>query len=166
MLVGNLVELRNWRPSDAAEVFRICQDPDIQRWTAVPVPYTEADATSFVGAGDDASFAVIDRASGRLAGSMGVVRSYEGVAEVGYWAALPMRGAGRIAEALRLITEWCFAVRGDARVELVADVGNAASRAVARSAGFVEEGVLRARMRHRDRRIDVVMLSRLPTDPA
>jgi RimJ/RimL family protein N-acetyltransferase len=165
MLAGDLVELRHWRPADAAQVFRICQDPDIQRWTAVPVPYTEADAAGFVGAGDDASFAVIDRASGQLAGSMGVLRFHEGVAAVGYWTAPAMRGAGRTAEALRLITEWCFTVHGCARVELVADVGNAGSRAVARRAGFVEEGVLRARMRHRDQRIDVVMCSRLPTDP-
>ena len=64
-----------------------------------------------------------------------------------------------------LITEWCFTVHGCVRVELVAEVGNAGSRAVARRAGFIEEGVLRARMRHRDQRIDVVMCSRLPADP-
>jgi RimJ/RimL family protein N-acetyltransferase len=166
VLVGTLVALRNWRTADAAEVFRICQDPDIQRWTAVPVPYTEAHAAGFVEAGDDASFAVIDRATGALAGSMGVLRFHEGVAAVGYWTAPAMRGAGRTAEALRLITDWCFIARGCARVELVADVGNTGSRAVARSAGFVEEGVLRGRMRHRDQRVDVVMCSRLPSDPA
>ena len=166
MLIGTLVELRHWRRSDAAEVFRICQDPDIQRWTAVPVPYTEADAVDFVGAGDDASFAVVDRASGRLAGAIGVLRFQEGVAAVGYWTAPAMRGAGRTSEALRLLTEWCFGARRCARVELVADVENGASRAVARAAGFVEEGVLRSRMLHRDRRIDVVMCSRLSSDPA
>jgi RimJ/RimL family protein N-acetyltransferase len=166
MLVGTLVELRHWRGTDAADVLRICQDPDIQRWTTVPMPYTEAHAAGFVGAGDEGSFAVIDRASGRMAGSMSVVRFHEGVAAVGYWTAPAMRGAGRTTEALRLLTEWCFSARGCARVELVADVENAASRAVARGAGFVEEGVLRARMLHRDQRIDVVMCSRLPGDPA
>lgn len=106
------------------------------------------------------------RRSGTLAGSMGVIRFHEGVAAVGYWTAPRMRGAGRTAEALRLITGWCFAERGCARVELVADVANVASRRVAASAGFVEEGVLRGRLLHRDRRVDVVMYSRLPTDPA
>jgi RimJ/RimL family protein N-acetyltransferase len=165
VLIGEQVELRHWRPSDAQEVFRICQDPEIQRWTEVPVPYEPADATGFVGSGDDALFAVIDRASGALAGSIGVLRFYAGVASVGYWTAPEMRGAGRTAEALRLLTEWCVAARGCARVELVADVRNAGSRGVARAAGFVEEGVLRGRMLHRGRRIDVVMCSRLPSDP-
>jgi RimJ/RimL family protein N-acetyltransferase len=166
VLVGDRVELRNWRTSDAPEVHRICQDPEIQRWTEVPVPYGLADAVRFVTAGDDALFAVVDRASGLLAGSMGVLRFHAGVAAVGYWTAPEMRGAGRTAEALRLLTGWCFAARGCARVELVADVLNAGSRGVARAAGFVEEGVLRSRMVHRGRRIDVVMCSRLAEDPA
>lgn len=165
MLTGDLVELRHWQSSDAAAVFEACQDAEIQRWTAVPVPYTKADAEGFVRAGDDASFAVVDRASGRLAGSMGVLRFHDGVAAVGYWTVPAMRGAGRTSEALRLLTGWCFTVHGCARVELVADVDNAASRGVARRAGFIEEGVLRARMMHRDQRIDVVMCSRLPGDP-
>jgi RimJ/RimL family protein N-acetyltransferase len=166
VLTGTRVSLRHWRPSDADDVFRICQDPQIQRWTEVPVPYGRRDATGFVGAGNEDLFAVVDRASGALAGSMGVLRFHDGVAAVGYWTAPEMRGAGRTAEALRLLTTWCFEVRGCARVELVADVRNAGSRAVARSAGFVEEGVLRSRMVHRGRRIDVVMCARLAGDPA
>jgi len=169
VLVGDLVELRQWRPDDAAEVYRICQDAEIQRWTTVPVPYALQDATGFVGqpfgAGDSAHFAVEDRATGALAGSMGVGAFREGVAVVGYWTAPAMRGAGRTAEALRLLTAWCFAVRDCARVELVTEPANVASRAVARRAGFVEEGVLRSRMVLRGRRIDVVMCSRLPGDP-
>ena len=160
MLTDGLVRLRPWRPADAAEVHRICQDPEIQRWTTVPVPYRLVDAEGFVAAGNP--FAVEDVATGGLAGSMSVPRFHEGVAAVGYWTAAGFRGGGRTAAALRLLTGWCFAERGCARVELVADVRNAGSRAVARRAGFTEEGVLRSRMVHRGERIDVVMCARLP----
>lgn len=161
MLTGELVTLRPWRPDDAVEVHRICQDPEIQRWTEVPVPYGMAAAVGYVTAGDPASFAVVNRAGGALAGAISVLRFHEGVAAVGYWTAPEMRGRGRTAEALRLVTEWCFAEHGCARVELVADVANLGSRGVARSAGFVEERVLRSRMVHRSERCDVVLCARL-----
>lgn len=47
--VGDRVALRHWRDSDRDIVFAACQDPEIQRWTTVPVPYTEQHAVDFVG---------------------------------------------------------------------------------------------------------------------
>lgn len=161
MLTGELVTLRPWRPDDAADVHRICQDPEIQRWTEVPVPYRMADAVGYVTAGDPAAFAVEDRATGALAGAMSVLRFHEGVAAVGYWTAPELRRGGRTAEALRLVAGWCFDGHGCARVELIADVRNLGSRGVARRAGFQEEGVLRSRLVHRGVRCDVVMCARL-----
>lgn len=76
MLSGELVTLRRWTAADVPAVHRLCQDPEIQRWTAVPVPYTPADAESLVLAEPDpatALFAVVDRAGGAVAGSMGVL---------------------------------------------------------------------------------------------
>jgi RimJ/RimL family protein N-acetyltransferase len=174
MLSGTDVALRRWRPSDVDDVVRICQDPEIQKWTMVPVPYTRSDAVHFTGelagsgwdSGDSASFAVVDRHSGRLTGAITVLTFHEGVAEVGYWTAPEARGAGRTGQALRLITSWCFADRGCARVELTADVDNVGSRRVAESAGFVLEGIVRQRSVVKGRRIDSALYSRLPTDPA
>ena len=34
--------LRPWRPADAAEVFAVCQDPDIARWVTIPQPFLPA----------------------------------------------------------------------------------------------------------------------------
>ena len=48
VVTGGRVALRRWRSSDVDEVAGVCQDPDIQRWTAVPVPYTRQDAVDFV----------------------------------------------------------------------------------------------------------------------
>ena len=172
-LTGERVLLRRWVAADAADVYRICQDPEIQRWATVPVPYAPSDADSFVGpvsaqlwdSGTGAAFAAVDRAGGALSGSMTVLRFAEGTASVGYWTAASMRGAGRTGEALRLLTAWCFAERDCARVEASIDVRNVASTRVAESAGFLLEGVLRSRMVHRGRRIDTAMYSRLSTDP-
>ena len=174
MLTGPTVTLRRWRPADANDVFRVCQDPEIQRRTMVPVPYTVQDAVGFVGelsdsgwdSGEAASFAVLDRASGRLAGAITVLSFHDGVAEVGYWAAPELRGGGRTTEALRLVTAWCFAERGCVRVELTADVDNTGSRRVAERAGFVLEGIVRQRSVVKGIRIDSALYSRLPTDPA
>lgn len=36
--------------TDVDWICAACQDPDIQRWTSVPVPYTRAHAEDFVAA--------------------------------------------------------------------------------------------------------------------
>ncbi len=50
------------------------------------------------------------------------------------------------------------------RVQLLVDPGNASMLRAAGNAGFANEGVLRAHVRHRGRREDDVILSRLPSD--
>ena len=46
-----IYSLRPWNPADADAVHRACQDPDIQRWTAIPVPYLPEHAQGFVRSG-------------------------------------------------------------------------------------------------------------------
>ena len=50
-LTDEVVLLRPWRPEDAEEVFRACQDPDLQHFTQVPVPYLLEHAVGFVDSG-------------------------------------------------------------------------------------------------------------------
>jgi RimJ/RimL family protein N-acetyltransferase len=171
-LTGPRVLLRPWRPDDADAVLAACQDPEIQRWTQVPVPYTRADAEGFVGeiaartaAEGGALFAVVDRASGELAASIGLFPPIDGWAAIGYWTAAASRRRGLTAEALDVLARWAFDDRGLHRVELHVDPANAGSRAVAARAGFREEGLVRQRFRQRGVPMDVVLLSRLPGDP-
>ena len=64
------------------------------------------------------------------------------------------------------IAEWGIA-HGAHRVHLLADVANLPSQVVARRAGFIEEGRMRACLPYRDRpHGDAVLFSRLPGDPA
>jgi RimJ/RimL family protein N-acetyltransferase len=170
-LSGSKARLRPWRPDDADAVLAACQDPEIQRWTTVPSPYTRQDAVAYVTAvapqaWDDggAVFAVEDAATGELAGSIGAHGMSDGVAHVGYWTAPAARGKGLTSDALRTLARWFLGERGAARVELVVEPANTASVRVAEAAGFTAEGVLRPRMVLRGRRADVVLYSLLPGD--
>lgn len=173
LLTGSKVLLRPWAPADADDVFAACQDVEIQRWTPVPSPYEHADAVAYVtevapSAWEQggAVFAVIETASGSLAGSIGAHRMSDGVAHVGYWTVPAVRGRGLTSDALRTLTGWFLRAGGAARVELVVEPANFASVRVAEAAGFTREGVLRQRFVLRGCRTDVAMYSMLPTDEA
>ncbi|MDK3256177.1 GNAT family N-acetyltransferase [Blastococcus capsensis] len=170
-LTGRRVRLRPWRPDDAAAVLEACQDPEIQRWTQVPVPYTKEHAEGFV-AGiapqiwdeGGALFAVEPLGGAALVGSMGLFPPQDGVGEAGYWTAPGRRGRGCTADALRVLTDWALDVVGVHRVELLVDPANTGSRRVAERAGFLAEGTIRQRFLHRGQPSDVVLYARLATD--
>ena len=171
-LTGRRVRLRPWRADDADAVFAACQDPEIQRWTQVPVPYATEDAEGFVAvvapqtwAEGGGLFAVEPLEGGPLVGSIGLFPPRDGVAEAGYWTAPGHRGRGLTGEALRVLAEWALEVVGVRRVELLVDPANTGSRRVAESAGFVAEGTIRQRFLHRGRPSDVVLYARLTGDP-
>jgi len=75
--------------------------------------------------------------------------------------AVPFRRRGYAARALRLAAAWAFDELAIARLELYVDPDNIGSRAVARAAGFVEEGVLRSRLKISDVRRDAVLYAKL-----
>ena len=170
-LTGPRVVLRPWRADDVDAVTAACQDPEIQRWTQVPVPYERTHAEGFVGgiaeqtrAGGGALFAVV-LPDGAFVGSIGLFPPHEGVGEIGYWTAAPYRGRGLTSEAVRVLSEWAFTEHSLHRVQLLVHPANQGSRRVAERAGFLAEGVIRQRMQHRGRPADAVMYSRLPTAP-
>ena len=87
-------------------------------------------------------------------------------AELGIWTAPNRRGRGLGAGALRLAGRWLCEVCRLARVELLTEPDNEPMIRAARAAGFVEEGVLRAYVRERGQRLDVTIMSLLPSDLA
>jgi RimJ/RimL family protein N-acetyltransferase len=168
------LRLRPWRPTDAEAVHRACQDPAIQRWTAVPAPYRLEHARDFVAdrarrvwaAWTAAPFAVCDATSGELLGACGLVtidpvlRS----AEIGYWTTPWARGRGVAARASRAIAGWAFDTLGLRRIVWQAEVGNHASRLAALRAGFRVEGRLRLADPHPRGGGDAWVGSLLPAD--
>lgn len=171
---GGLV-LRPPRAEDAAAVAAACADPDIQRWTRVPVPYSAADATAFVtrfapdewATATGAPFTVLDERTGTLLGSSGLhgIVWPDRRAAVGYWVAPGARGRGVATGAVALLAAWALGDLGLERLELYAETENAASRRVAERAGFRLEGVLRGRDLHRGARRDMALYGRLAGDP-
>ncbi|HEV7872364.1 MAG TPA: GNAT family protein [Modestobacter sp.] len=103
---------------------------------------------------------------GRVVGSTGVHRigQHPLGPEIGYWIAAEARGRGYAAETTHALAERAIGV-GAPRVYLVADVRNGGSQAVARRAGFAQEGVLRSYLRYRDGSCgDAALFARLPGD--
>lgn len=158
MAAGRL-HLRPWEAHDADVVLRGGSDPDVQRWTQVPVPYTRADAEAFVGAyvpaqwaaGGDLVWAVCDATSGEPLASVGLHPARPAnVREVGFWCLPEARGRGVVPDAVSAVARWAFAELGLGRLEWATEVGNAASLRVAVKAGFAFEGRRRASMRQRD----------------
>jgi RimJ/RimL family protein N-acetyltransferase len=176
-LSDGVVALRLWQTDDAEElVAALDGDVEVQRWLdAIPQPYTEADARAWLSQtrhawrdGAGAPFAVVDHATGRLLGGIGLRWNdrVNAVGEVGYWARADVRGRGVTTRALKLVAEWALRSAGCERLVLRADTRNVPSQRVAERAGFAREGVERsARFSPRQgRRVDFVVYSRLPED--
>ena len=174
-LEGERVRLRPWTLADVAALTAACQDPEIPRWTRVPSPYAEHDARWFVehfvpmtrDAGG-ASFCLEPRDAtpgSEVAGSIALLSLADGVGEIGYWTTRRFRGRGLTRDAVAVLTRWCFTARDAARLELHVEPGNAPSRGVAESAGYVAEGVMRDKLSVRGGHRDLVMYARLRRDP-
>jgi RimJ/RimL family protein N-acetyltransferase len=110
------------------------------------------------------AFAMTDARSGELLGCCGVDDwSEEDVAQIGYWLAADARGRGYATRSVVLLTRWLFEL-GAARVFLTIVTGNGDSVAVARRAGFVHEGTMRAHGVWEGERCDVMWFAALPLE--
>lgn len=102
--------------------------------------------------------------SAPLVAMVGITLRGLGTGEIGFWAAPEHRGRGYVTEGALAVTRWAFTRAGMDRVEWRAEVGNAASRAVAERAGFTVEGVLRSGLVNKGVRRDCWVGSLLPSD--
>lgn len=168
------VRLELLNEAHLGDVGAMLSDPDVLRFTRVPDPTPADFPTYWLGLyatgrreGTREGFAAFD-GDGRFVGlglAFGIDRA-EGEAELGYMVAPAARGRGVGTAILRALTDWAFADLGVQRLRLVVDVENPASLRVAERSGYVREGVLRSVHFKNGKRIDAVLLSRLPSDPA
>lgn len=172
-LVGDRVVLRPFEIADAAAIVESCRDPDIPRFTMMAEGLTVAEARTWIEQGHEwwprgvARFAITVEPDDRCVGQVGmqfVLAARR--AEAFYWLDRSARGRGIATEALDVVTRWAFRDHGVVRVHLVTHPENERSQRVAHRCGFVREGVLRAWEPVKDQQPDVVMWSRLATDPA
>ncbi|MFJ9417476.1 MULTISPECIES: GNAT family N-acetyltransferase [unclassified Streptomyces] len=175
--------LRPFDEDDIPALTDMMNDELVAAWTAIPQPYTEANARHWVteyapaerttGRGID--FAVTEFLTQRLVGVVQLgntnwrVRSSELSYIVASWA----RGEGYASEATLATAQWLFQDEKFERLELRTAAGNTASQQVAQKVGCISEGVLRnasiARSRTEDGgwtdiRTDMIVWSLLPED--
>lgn len=153
VIEGDGVRLRPYRDDDAADMTAACNDPLVQRFLGgLPNPYTGADADWWLTRGapetwarGGAAYAVVDPASDRLLGAVGLDRvvAQRGQGEIGYWVAPWARGRGVATAATRALTAHACTA-GFARLELLTQPENVASQRVALAAGYRHEGTRRA----------------------
>lgn len=165
--------LREPVAADAEEVYEACQDPAIQRYTFVPVPYERHHATDWFAdmprardAGEALSLAIEDRTDGAFCGMASLLRPdwEHRTVEVGYWVAPQARNRGAASLAARLLAHHALRDLGFARVHLHADVENAASMRAAERAGFLREGTARSAVEAKGRRWTLALYALLPED--
>lgn len=140
--------------ADTAAITEACQDPAVVRWTTIPVPYRAADAQRFVDAlvgpgwASDREYTWAIRRQGST-WLEGVISYRTAHRDLGFWLAPEARGAGLLHEAVELVVGWAFA-QGAPDVYWECYVGNTASAAVARRAGFAYTGTADALVPNRD----------------
>jgi RimJ/RimL family protein N-acetyltransferase len=171
-LTDGVVTLRAWRADDLAALVVACDDPTLATYLPFPQPYTEEIGRHWLDvmvpeqwAGQERLPLAVIGADGPLGGIAVRLREPQHrIAEVSYWVASSARGNGVAARATSLAARWAFADLDVGRLELLADVTNAASRRVAEKAGFTREGVLRSARELWGERHDMVLFSLLPAD--
>lgn len=168
---------------DAPAITSACQDPQIGRWTTLPVPYEPHHAESFIrivaegwATGHSPTWALRrssargtgggpdDAGSGTLIGMVSLMDEGTASAELGFWMAPEGRGQGLMTEAVHGVCRYGLERMGLQRISWRAQVGNIGSARIAQRAGFRYEGLLRQGLAARGVRNDGWLAALLPGD--
>lgn len=142
VLTDAVVTLRAHTTDDLDAVHDMCQDPEMQRWTTIPVPYLRENAVTYLtqiipnGWRDGGIWTWAIEYDGRFAGTVDLHDGRGQGGEIGFSLAPWARGAGVMARAVKLVVRHAFDEFGWNRVIWRAFVGNWASRRVAWKSGF------------------------------
>ena len=141
--------LRPWRESDAAALFKYASDPEVGPRAGWP-PHQSVEESLYVIRnvfGGEGMWAVELKETGEPIGCAGYLPASgsnleiaETACEVGYWIARPYWGQGICTEALRLVIDYCFNVKGFTTLWGDYFPGNPASGRVMEKCGFVDTG--------------------------
>ncbi|MFG2058692.1 GNAT family N-acetyltransferase [Micromonospora sp. NPDC048930] len=153
-LTDGVVTLRRLGPADADPLHRLHALPEVVANRVPPVPPTRESierrcrlAESHWLAGRSADLAILDAATGTVAGGCALVydEPATGQAMLGYSLLPEARGRGLATRAVELLADWAFDV-GLARLWAGTRPENVASQRVLEKVGFQREGLLRGRL--------------------
>ncbi|WP_326822854.1 GNAT family N-acetyltransferase [Streptosporangium sp. NBC_01756] len=167
------VTLRRWQQEDFEVLFQLIEESlehlrPWMPWVAGHSRQATADFLACCGpqwdSGEAYNYAIAYRSA--IVGSCSVFGSADsGGREIGYWLHPTATGCGLATLAATLLAEQAFILPSVAYVEIVHDVANAASGAVARRAGFVEVRRQDARLPLAPRESGTDMVWRLSRTP-
>ena len=166
--------LRRQGMEDLEEITAIATDPRIWKWFPTIIEQDDQ-VRKMVEANHQEqldrvryTFTIVDKASGRIAGStsLAAISEYDGTVEIGYtWLGMDFHGTGLNTHCKYLLLTFLFEERGFKRVEFKADNLNTKSVKAIEKLGAVREGILRSRRQmYGDRRRDTVYYSILADD--
>lgn len=143
-LEGHGLVLREWDDGDIPALAELYEDPEIDRWTPVPSPFDESAALAYLAGArkaraEERGVHLAVTADGGT--PLGEVLFFRGDpegrdVELAYGIGSPYRRRGLASRAVLVVGEHMHRRRATGRVLLRIEADNAASAAVARSAGF------------------------------
>lgn len=137
-----------WEPRHLPDLQRIYDDPLVERYLVMPLPWTARDRDRFLEQcarqwrANNPRWAVVD-ADGSLVGSVSLTRSYSREVSITYLTAPWARSGGVAQRSVRAAVRFAFEDMEMHRVAWDAIVGNHASRLAAVRVGFTIEGISR-----------------------
>ena len=167
-LASGTITMRPMRPSDAEDIYRAVQDPEIPKFTTVPSDYPIDLAIDFAHTRAAASFVnktelvFVIEDSRLISSDYPYTNGFAGVmslhtidipnhrAEIGYWLAKESRGKGICSKAAEIITEYGLMTIGFKRIDGIVDVRNEPSKAALLKAGYEFEGIMKKYVTRRD----------------
>ena len=167
-LVVGTTTLRPMRPTDAEDIFRAVQDPEIPKFTTLPSDYPVELAIEFATSRNVSSHlnktelvfvmedSELDIDTHPYANSFAGVISLHSIdipnhrAEIGYWMAKEARGRGIGTRAASMITEYGLMTMGFHRIDGIVDVRNEPSKQLLLNAGYEFEGIMKQYVTRRD----------------
>ena len=143
------IALRPWRESDAEALYRYASDPDVGPRAGWPPHQSVEESLEIIRTlfHSDHIWAIELKETGEPIGCIGYYAHGESNiniglndAEAGYWVAKPYWNLGICTEALRLLIDYCFNVKGFDTLWSDFFVDNPASGRVMEKCGFHDTG--------------------------
>ena len=149
MMQTERILLRPWRESDAETLYKYASDPEVGPRAGWPPHQSVEESMEIIRTvfHSDHIWAIELRATGEAIGCMGYythnesnINIDENDVEAGYWIAKPYWNRGVCTEALRLLIDYCFNVKGFNTIWSDFFVDNPASGRVMEKCGFRDTG--------------------------
>jgi ribosomal-protein-serine acetyltransferase len=175
-LSDGTVLIRHYQDSDVDPLFQAVGEsiPELREWMPwCHANYSLTDSAAWVLSrkkawqdDEEYSFVISDVSTGTFIGGVGLneLRDAKQIANLGYWVRTGWTGRDIASRATILTAQYAFSELCLRRIEILAAIGNIASRRAAEKAGAQCEGLLRERIQQSEQVHDAVIYSILPQD--